>query len=991
MGPLLERLRASVGERYRVEHEIGRGGMATVFVAEDLKHRRKVAIKVLEESLSETIGFRRFLQEIEVIARLQHPHLLTLIDSGALDGLPFYVMPYVEAKSLRELIAREQRLPVDRAVAIACEIADGLAYAHGHGVIHRDVKPSNVLMSGGHAIVADFGIATALEKAGAGRITETGVSTGSPTYMSPEQAAGERDLDARTDVYSLACVVYEMLCGAPPVDDASMQKVITRKLTGHYRRVREVRPDVPVALEAAIDKALSTAREDRHATASEFSEAMTRAIAPEPARPGRRRLAVVAAAAVALLAVVAGYRYSRVLDATRELAELNRLTAEAQFASAFELAERIRAVLPDDSTLRALAPRFTDFVRVVTAPAGATVSRQRLGSPESTWEPIGTTPLDSVAIPKLGEDLTYLIRIAAPGYRPVEVLPHLFATWAVWRNVHPMDTLRLDRVDDGNDGMIRIPGWTAADLMHPGGDSVRYGDYHIGRTEVTNAEFKRFVDAGGYQKREYWTEPVVRDGHTIPFEEAKSWLRDRSGEPGPATWSGGTWPDGQAGYPVGGVSYHEAAAYARFAGAQLPTAAHWNRAAAQHQREAGWIYVPASNLNATGPRPAGRGIVNAFGLFDVAGNVREWCVNPIEDGRLTRGAAWADGEFLVGHLIPKPEFDRAPSNGFRIMRTVDADTTLAHLSQRITRTLPNNYADARPVGETEFAIYRRLFSYDSLPLNVSVDDSGRTERYRWEKVSFSSPVPGPRMQAYVFLPTDAEGPVQPILLWGGSGILGQRSLRDNLPGQTDFSSADFIATFYGFLLRSGRAIVLPLIMGSYERDDSAFSIVSHGSGETLRQRDLWIQWIKEFRRTLDYLAVRPDMAADHAGFYGYSWGGQIAPMMLAVEPRFRAAVLNTAGLWPSGNPMPELDMVNYLPRVRTPVLMLNGRHDVVFPYEPSQVPFFRMLGTAAADKKHVVFPTSHTVPAEDNARETTVWFDRYLGSPQGRSRSFAPR
>jgi serine/threonine-protein kinase len=217
MSEAVGRLSAALCDRYVIERELGVGGMATVYLAHDVRHDRKVALKVLRPELSAILGAERFLHEIKTTANLQHPHILSLFDSGEAEGLVFYVMPYVEGESLRDRLTREQQLPVEDAVRIACEVADALDYAHRHGVIHRDIKPENILLHDGRVQVADFGIALAVSSAGAGtRLTETGMSLGTPHYMSPEQAMGQREITAKSDVYALGCVLYEMLSGEPP-------------------------------------------------------------------------------------------------------------------------------------------------------------------------------------------------------------------------------------------------------------------------------------------------------------------------------------------------------------------------------------------------------------------------------------------------------------------------------------------------------------------------------------------------------------------------------------------------------------------------------------------------------------------------------------------------------------------------------------------------------------------------------------------------------
>ena len=347
------RLTEALSDRYKIESELGQGGMATVYLAQDIRHNRRVAVKVLRPELAAVIGAERFLSEITTTANLQHPHILPLFDSGESDGFLFYVMPYVEGETVRDRIAREKQLPVADAVRIATEVASALDYAHRHGVIHRDIKPENILLHDGSALVADFGIALAVSTAGT-RMTETGMSLGTPHYMSPEQAMGEREITARSDVYALGCVLYEMLTGDPPFTGSTAQAIVARVVTENPRPMVPQRQTIPAHIEAAVLTSLQKLPADRFSTAADFAAALadrqytsaaTVAI-PGTARP-RAALATFGPWALAVAALVAGLGIG-----ARYLARANELPAlRLSVAIPSEVPPVALRFSPDGSTL----------------------------------------------------------------------------------------------------------------------------------------------------------------------------------------------------------------------------------------------------------------------------------------------------------------------------------------------------------------------------------------------------------------------------------------------------------------------------------------------------------------------------------------------------------------------------------------------------------------------------------------------------------------
>ncbi len=455
------------------------------------------------------------------------------------------------------------------------------------------------------------------------------------------------------------------------------------------------------------------------------------------------------------------------------------------------------------------------------------------------------------------------------------------------------------------------------------------GDFFVDRYEVTNRAYKRFVEAGGYEKPDYWKEPFVENGRTLTFAEAMARFRDKTQRPGPATWEVGDYPEGQGDHPVTGVSWYEAAAYAAFAGKRLPSVYHWDRVALTW---ASGDIVPLSNLAGTGLVPTGRtAAMNRYGTYDLAGNAREWCANASSrGGRFILGGGWNDPPYAFNDAYAQSAWDRSETNGFRCIQYPDASTPDASLEAEV----PFPFRDFRSepgVSDETFALFLNQYRYDDSRSTPQVEETREEEDYTRQKVAFDAAYGGERMAAYLFLPKNGSPPFQTVVLFPGSGAIHTRSSASLTPG------------LFLFLLKSGRALLYPVYKSTFERGDG---LASDYPDETSNWKDHVVMWGKDLRRSIDYLETRPDVDAARLAYMGYSWGAAMGPIMMAVEPRFKAGIVVVAGL-NFQHSLPEVDEVHYAPRVKIPVLMLNGKYDFFFPYETSQRPLLRAAGHAA--------------------------------------------
>ncbi|GMQ82292.1 MAG: hypothetical protein BMS9Abin05_1738 [Rhodothermia bacterium] len=971
---------------YKIVSELGRGGMGIVYKAHDTHLDRTVALKFLPRDLTrDPVAKTRFVHEAKAASALDHSNICTVYDIGETDDGQMYIaMAYYEGSTLRDLI-EEGPLSVEAALDYALQIASGLAKAHNGGIVHRDIKPANVMVtSDGQVKIVDFGLAKVAEQT---QVTQEGSTLGTAAYMSPEQARGDV-VDERTDQWSLGAVMYEMLSGKRAFAGEYSQAIIYSVLNDEPPSVRKLNPDVSPELEKAIQRTLKKNPDDRFADVAEIAKELKlfldleRGIAVGGGELRRllrkaRSPRVFVPAGVGLLALIVLVvwflgRQAKIRWASEEL--LPRIdqmmeTAWRDYIDVYRLAEQAEKYIANDSRLIEIFAQSARFIDVQTEPLGADVYMKAYASPGDEWKFIGTSPVENVRVP-IG---IFRWKIEKEGYEAVLAAATTWDLDVVGDNlIIGLDFSRiLDEEGSIPDGMVRVAG-----IQSPEGTVVN--DFFIDRTEVTNRQFKDFVEAGGYRTRDYWEHEFILNEAVLSWEEAMRQFTDLTDRPGPSTWRAGDYPEGQSNYPVSGVSWYEAAAYAVWVGKSLPTGTHWGLARGEQAPLIQWpqlggfaTFAPFSNFGSSGPVEVARlpGFT-AFGAYDMAGNVREWNWNETAQGRLIRGGAWNDNTYRFAELSQAPPFDRSERNGFRLAVYPNGEQPLDELFGAALLPKTPDVSKMEPVSDEIFKVYREQFFYDQTPLNARLESSDDSaEEWIHERVSYDAAYGNERIIAHLFLPKNASPPYQTVVYFPGSASLFQTS-SDDMEDYYEFQ------IFLSFFVKNGRAALFPVYTGTFERYDRTSNPQSM-KANSYAYTEYTIQLVKDFKRSLDYLETREDIDSDRIAFDGMSWGGAMGAIIPAVERRIKASIL--APLIYFENARSEINQINYLPRITVPTLVLAGEYDTISPAETVQIPMFNLLGTRTEDKELKLYPTDHIPPMNEVIRETLAWLDRYLG------------
>jgi serine/threonine protein kinase/formylglycine-generating enzyme required for sulfatase activity len=1031
---------------YEIRSLLGAGGMGEVYLAEDTKLNRKVAIKLLpSDSRDSDHSVKRFLREARAAANLDHPNICAIHEVSEEDGRPFISMQYVEGETLEGRMKRKP-FELSESLSIALQVSDALAEAHAHGTIHRDIKPSNIMITRrGTVKVMDFGLAklvqqsdeVASEAETEALISTPGAILGTLPYMSPEQVRGE-GLDGRSDIFSFGVVLYEMLSGQQPFASgssaATASAILTRELPPLARYSRET----PAELERIVSKALRKDKEERYQTARdllidlrslrdelEFQHRLERstppdmrdepvALGPKPgivqtaeqpiARTatedrkittgdGRERLIAALGKKVtsragllvlAALIVAAGagwffWRRANVNWARAQVPRIEQLAQEKKFFEAYDAAVTAEKYLPNDPTITRLMPTISQIISVTTGPAGALVYLKRFSPDQAGDSPnrqlVGTTPIADLRVAR-GQ---YVLYIEKDGYSKTEQTVSGAILYAGNMVVLPRPIQvkqKLFTADEMPDRMTFVPGgeYRLVAWARPTEARVRLDDYFIDKYEVTNQEYKDFINAGGYLKKQYWKYPFVKDGKALAWEDATKEFKDQTGLAGPRGWSNQNFPEGKGDHPVTDVSWYEAAAFAAFKGKQLPTVFQWEKAARDGAVSSLGNYMPwgifypgdtldqRANFNNKGTTPVNSAEfgMSPFGAYNMAGNVSEWCLNESSQGFIATGGAWGDPSYTFAQYGTFPGFYSSEKRGFRCALNapgVTGDQGAMHIE--IKAEIPTYAASSA----ASFNNWVHAYRYEKTPLDAQIVEVKETGEWRREKITFNG-ADGERAIAYLYLPKNFPTPLQ-VIHFAPAGDV-NRGLR-SLPHSMEDRLGPFI--------KSGRAAFGVVIKGYIERlRPEGYTAPEPG---TVEFRENVVNRITDIRRGLDYLETRNEIDASRIAFFGPSAGARIGLILAAVEDRYASVFLQGAGVVKEDlQVIAEASAINFAPHIRAPKLMTHGRYDEDTPLKTQGEPLYKLL---REPKRLLLYEGTHIPPLEFLVTTMNGWMDETLG------------
>jgi serine/threonine protein kinase/formylglycine-generating enzyme required for sulfatase activity len=1017
---------------YRILSKLGGGGMGEVYLAEDTKLNRRVAVKILPEAAhADKQAHLRLIREARTAANLDHPNICAIHEIAEDGGHSFICMQYIEGETLDTLLKRKTLSQVE-ILSIAVQVADALAEAHSHETIHRDIKPSNIMITSRGAVkVMDFGLAKliqpeqiASEAETAAMISTPGAVIGTLPYMSPEQVRGE-SLDGRSDIFSFGVVLYEMLSGHQPFLDKSSAGTASAILTWEPLPLARFAPDISTELERIVLKTLQKDPDDRYQTAKDllidlrnlrdelqFQNRLERSAStasgiaqsfrplasqsgatlekdqtetivadkritlPEqqhtlPVQGKSKRYAVIALVVFAVITV--GWLVRQNLNqrwARKQIPQIQALSKAGRNFEAFDLAVQTQKYLSDDPIIQQLMPTISDSISVSSDPIGASVYLERFTA-NATRQLIGQTPIANLQIAR-GQ---YVLYIEKEGYAPTEQTVSGAFLHSGGSVVMP-PPIKVDkkliaadkvpaRMTPVTGGDYRLVAWA-----RPTDERVHLDDYFIDKYEVSNQEYKEFINGGGYLKKQYWKYPFIKDGKTLTWEQAMEEFKDRTGLPGPRGWTNQTFPEGKGNYPVTDVSWYEAAAYAAFRGKQLPTIFQWEKAGRNGSVGAltnymPWgVFYPGDTLDQranfgsdeTWPVDSGEFGMSPFGAFNMAGNVSEWCLNETSEGFLSAGGAWGDPVYSFANYGGFPGFYSSEKRGFRC--AVSTGEAQGNITIKIEDAVPV-YART---SDADFNKWLRAYDYEKRPLDPQVEKQ-ETPEWTRERITFNG-ADGERAIAYLYLPKNFPGPFQVIhYLPPGDVEIGQRS------------ATQAAEQGLGAQVKLGRALFVVIIKGYIER------LLPEGYVEPdptkAEYRDKIVNRITDLRRALDYLETRNDIDSKKIALFGMSSGARVGLIQAAVERRYAAVFLAGSGLRKAyAQNIAEANIINFASHIRGPIMLLHGKYDDNLSLKREAEPLFKIL---PEPKQMVTYEGGHVPPLDLLVKTMNGFFDQSMG------------